>query len=66
MEIFKEYLLSIKRNNINKYGQLIVKKTSSSYENSNKYKILVMTNSTLNMNLSPIIKKLWFLVRIMI
>ena len=45
----KEYLLSLKRNNISNYGQLIMRKDfSSSYENSNKYKILVMTNSTLN------------------
>ena len=45
----KEYLLSLKRNNISNYGQLIMRKDlSSSYENSNKYKILVMTDSTLN------------------
>tara|TARA_B100000575_G_C23133176_1_gene657687 strand:+ start:2186 stop:3313 length:1128 start_codon:yes stop_codon:yes gene_type:complete len=45
----KEYLLSLKRNNIRNFGQLIMRKDfSSSYENSNKYKILVMTNSTLN------------------
>ena len=45
----KEYLLSLKRNNISNFGQLIMRKDfSTSYENSNKYKILVMTNSTLN------------------
>lgn len=45
----KEYIQSLKRNNINSYDRILLKKDfSSSYENSNKYKFLIMTDSTLN------------------
>ena len=45
----KEYIQSLKLNNINSYDQLLFKKDfSSSYKNSNKYEFLVMTDSTLN------------------